>query len=137
MERICHCTEGCCAAKAASRGASQCDEAVPLAEIVSTGRFRVLAHRLAGGTELCERVLYRTLQRRTLGRDHGAAGAVARPGQQRGAERILQAAHLMADGAGGDMQFPRGAGKAAVPGDRGESAQGGQGRNVSTHRRAI
>ncbi len=40
IERICHCTEGCRAAKAASRGASHNEAIVPLAEIVSTGRRR-------------------------------------------------------------------------------------------------
>ncbi len=38
MARTCHCTEGCCAAKAASKGASQSEATDPFAEIASIGR---------------------------------------------------------------------------------------------------
>ena len=38
MARTCHCTEGCSAAKAASRGASHSEATDPLAEIASIGR---------------------------------------------------------------------------------------------------
>ena len=39
MARTCHCTEGCSAAKAASRGASHSEATEPLAEIASIGRM--------------------------------------------------------------------------------------------------
>ena len=38
MARTCHCTDGCSAAKAASRGASHSDATEPLAEMASIGR---------------------------------------------------------------------------------------------------
>ena len=69
MARTCHCTEGCCAANAASRGASHSDATESLAEIVSTGRFAgSLAHRLAGRAELGECGSTAALQRRALRR---------------------------------------------------------------------
>ena len=71
-----HCTDGCCAANAASRGASHSEATEPLAEIVSAGRSAPVAHRLAGRAELAERRLHLALQAGALFRHHGAAGAV-------------------------------------------------------------
>ena len=102
MERTCHCTEGCSAAKAASRGASHSEATEPLAEIASIGRDAAgtLAHRLAGRAELREGRLDGRQQRRALRASPrcAVAGAVARAGQQRRAECRLQTADLVADG---------------------------------------
>jgi hypothetical protein len=78
-------------------------------------------------------------QRRAVRGDLGSAGpgAVACAGQQRGAERVLQLADLVADRAGAEMQRRRGVDEAAMPRDRGEGAQGSQGRDALDHRRAI
>ena len=47
MARTCHCTDGCNAAKAASRGASHSEATEPLAEIASIGRAPLARSRTA------------------------------------------------------------------------------------------
>ena len=111
MARTCHCTDGCSAAKAASRGASHSDATDPLAEIASIGRTpRARSRTASQAVASCAKAgLHRAQQRLALCGDRGAgvAGAVAGARQQRRAERRLQPADLVAHRAGADMQRQR------------------------------
>ena len=108
MARTCHCTEGCSAANAASRGASHSEATDPLAEIASIGRVPRARSRTASQAvaELRERRLHGAQQSFALGCHRGSRwpAAVARPGQQARAQRRLQPADLVAYRAGADMQ---------------------------------
>jgi len=94
--------------------------------------------RLAGIGKFRQRVLHRAQQRLPSGRGRGAAvaGPVARAGQQRCMQLLLQLPDLVADGAGGDVQLRRGPHEAALAGHGGEGPKGRQG-GKGHHRHAI
>ena len=86
MARTCHCTEGCSAAKAASRGASHSEATEPLAEIASIGRVpRARSRTASQAVASCAKVASTARSSSFALRGHrraGVAGAVARPRQQ-------------------------------------------------------
>ena len=87
---------------------------------VAADDARVLVHRRAGGGDLGQDRVGALEQ---VGARRGQLDALRRPGQERDAELLLEAAELLGDRGLREVQGVGGAGDVPVPGDRGEGLE--------------